>query len=72
LATLVQFRQCQESFCRDIFIEDSEDDRRQRSEEEIEEYHLPVIDHGGARETTEELIPEKKVDVALQAKSMTL
>lgn len=72
LATLVELGQCQQRFCRDIFIKDSEDDGWQGREEEVEEYHLPVIDHGGAREATEELVPEEQVDVALQAESVAL
>lgn len=72
LTTLVQLRQRQECFHRDVFIEDSEDKRRQGGEEEIEEDQLPVIDHGGARETTEELVPEEQVDVALQAEGAAL
>ena len=72
LATLVQLRQRQERFHRDVFIEDSEDKRRQGGEEEIEEDQLPVIDHGGARETAEELVPEEQVDVALQAENAAL
>lgn len=72
LATLVQLGQRQECLCRDVFIEDPEDQRRQGCEEEVEEYHLPVIDHGGAGETAEKLVPEEQVDVALQAESVAL
>lgn len=72
LAALVQGRQCQECFRRDVLVEDSEDERRQGGEEEIEEYHLPVIDHGGAREAAEELVPEEQVDVALRAESVAV
>lgn len=65
LATLIQLRQCQQGLHRDVLIEDSEDKRRQGGEEEIEEDHLPVINHGGAGEATEELVPEEQVDIAL-------
>lgn len=70
LAALVQLGQRQERLRRDVLVEDPEDERRQRGEEEIEEDHLPVIDHGGARETAEELVPEEQVDVALRADSV--
>ena len=72
LAALVQFRQRQECFHRDVFIKNSKDKRRQGSEEEVEEDQLPVVNHGGARETAEELVPEEQVDVALWAESMAL
>lgn len=72
LAALVQLRPRQEGFCRDVFIEDSEDERRQGGEEEVEEDHLPVVDHGGAGEPAQELVPEQQVDIALPKESVAV
>lgn len=69
LPTLVQLGQCQQCFCRHIFIQDSKQERGHGRKEEIEEYHLPVVDHGGASEATEELIPEEQHDIALHTQN---
>ena len=61
----VELRNTQQHLCRDVLVHDPEHDGRQGGEEEVEENHQPVVDHGGAREATEELIPEQQVDVGL-------
>lgn len=61
----VELRNTEQHLCRNVFVHDPEHDGRRGGEEEVEENHQPVVDHGGAGEATEELIPEQQVDVGL-------
>lgn len=65
LSSPVQLRDPQQHLCRQVFVHYPEHDGRRRGEEEVEEDHQPVVDHGGSREAAEELIPEQEVDIGL-------
>lgn len=66
LSRPVQFRNAQQYLCRKVFVHYPKHDGRGRGEEEVEENHQPVVNHGSAREATEELIPEQQVHIGLR------
>lgn len=66
LSSPVQLGNTQQNLCRNVSVHYTKHDGWCRGEEEVEENHQPVVDHGGTREATEELIPEQQVHVGLE------
>lgn len=62
----IQFRNAQQHLCRNVFVHYPKHDGWGGGEEEVEENHQPVVNHSGAREAAEELIPEQQVHIGLR------
>lgn len=65
LAPFIKFRQVKKHVRRNLTVHDAKHDGWRGCKEEVKENHEPVVNHGCAREATEELVPEKEVDVSL-------
>lgn len=50
---------------RNLTVHDAKHDGWTGCEDEVKENHEPVVNHGCARESAEELVPEQEVDVSL-------
>lgn len=58
LSIHVELRQLLQGFCWHIFVQGASDELREGGEHQVEEDHIPLINHGWPREPTVELIPE--------------
>ena len=65
LTDLVQLREGEQGRLGGVLVHDAMHDRGYWGEEEVEEYHEPVVDHGRAWEPAEELVPEQQSHIRL-------
>lgn len=65
LAPFIEFRQVEEHVGRNLPVHDAKHDGWSGCEEEVEENHEPVVNHGCAREAAKELVPEQEVNISL-------